>query len=538
MGKGFQKFKRNSLMRALFKSALAGISFGLIVAGGALLASKIIGVDLSAWLKSVSGISLGVWVYVIIGCAVALLCGGITFLIVKKSDKKLAIELDNKFGLNEKVQTALAFAGESGGMYELQREDAEAHLAAIPRPKFGVKSLWRALAQNFSRIWQFFVIVPLAVAVAATAIIMPSAVVQGAGGPGEEEIPFTLSDAQIEDLNHLLVNVQDCELDEELKAYATKYIRQLMVNLTVAEWKSEMEAVVGSTMRRVNSLFTGAVSYKKVANSLAKYNQMDFAMIIAVGAQAYRHYSLIDYTQVEALLSEGVEKVQEDIYEMVTDRFALFQKNMEKNAQATAPGTGNGAGNGAEDGAEDGAEEAPAQDDKNTPVEVAMAIMTAQVGTGDGLYGVVMNLASSLAQWRAGIIPDPSSTFYYGAARELAAQAYIIAVERYICYNIADIFGVRAPDDPEFKPHAGSSSSGEDGDDKKGTQGGYGDGSLKGGSDDLIYNPNTGQYEKYIDILNEYYAIVEAMLREGTLNEEQINVIRNYFEILYGPSAA
>ena len=541
MGEGFKKFKRRALRRAIFKSLLCGVSFGLIAAGGALLASKLVGVDLALWLEVVGGIALGFWVYVIIGVASALLCGGLTFLIFKKSDKQLAVELDKKFGLNEKVQTALAFAETSGEMYELQREDADAYLSVIPKKKYGIKAFWYSFTHNFSKIWQFIVILPLAAAIAATAIVMPSKVVEGAMGKpsGDEDFPFELSDAQIDDLNALLITVQESALDDSIKEPTIKSINRLMGNLVVAGWQSEKEELVGMTMRRINSLVASAISYKKIASSLANRSQIEFALIISDGAQIYRNYRLSDFENVETIRTDGVELVKDAIEEQVMDRFDLFHENMEKAAQEAEKGESKSRAADVMNDAdvENGGEEKPKQDDKNTPAQIAMAVMIARVGTDDALYNVFMNVATELAQWRAGTGSDPRFTFFTEVSEALAEQAYIQAMERYVNLTLADIFSMRVPEDPLFEPVDNTTDDGEEEENKKGNGGGYGPGTLQGGSDDMIYDPNSGEYKKYIDILNEYYAIVEAMLREGPLTEEQQQVIRNYFEILYGPSA-
>lgn len=499
MGEGFKKFKRKALVKALIKCAVCGLSFGLFAACGVLLLCKLLSVDLSYQLNRMIGIKLDFWIYVFIGVAVALVCGGIFFLIFMPRDKKLAVELDKKFNLNEKVQTALAFASENGDMYELQREDADATLVAIPRMSLTPKNIWQAFTQNISRIWQFFVIVLLAAAIAVAGIAMPSTVVEGTWSDDEpDDFPFMLRDEQIVAMQDLVSEVQASELGDDLKDTTVKHINRLLGNLILAEWESEKLALVNSTMRKIDTALSGATVYKQFADALARYERQDFAEMVATGAQAYRDGRLVEYSEVEAFWEERIEKVEERLpYEQITEIFDALQ-----------------------------------EDRAMAPAQIYIAAIVSRISEEESLYEIFMDLVADLTEWEGGGFPNQLQ-FYSDLCEALAAQAYIKAVDRYVCITISDVFGVEPLNDPLYEPGKAASEDEED-EEKKGTEGGYGPGTLQGGADDLIYNPFTGEYEKYMDILNEYYAIVDSMLRGSTLSEEQKEMIWTYFEILYG----
>lgn len=486
MGEGFKKFKKRALLRGLLKCAICGVSFGLFAAGAALLACKLLGV------------SLDFWVYILIGIGGALLCGGLTFILFRPVDKKLAVELDNRYSLGEKVQTAVAFAGATGSLVEIQREDANRRLSEV-KPKIEFK---------FKKVWQYFVIGLLGIGVIVSALTVPSKIGEGQeGGSGVYEVPFVLEDYQIAAMDELIANIEDSELSDNLKATTSKYINQLLANLSLIEIESEKDTWVKATLKKMDTLFETAYTYKKLTNALATVGQMNIAKTLAKGAQMHRAGNLNDYSGVRQFLEEGVKIVQEQIADEITEYFKDLNN----------------------------------VDDEDKKIgltyasQIFVAAVSADVNKEDALYLILSNLPLEIVDWLDNGASSPQTKFFYEVSEALAGQSYIQAMKTYITYTIANVFDAEFTIGPEFVPTSSAQSGGDGDDDDEGpTQGGYGDGSLQGGSDDIIYNPNTGKYERFIDILSDYFAIVESMLREGDLSEERISVIRSYFEILYG----
>ena len=68
------------------------------------------------------------------------------------------------------------------------------------------------------------------------------------------------------------------------------------------------------------------------------------------------------------------------------------------------------------------------------------------------------------------------------------------------------------------------------------TDGGLGSGDAIYGSDDLIYDPDTNSYVTYGEVLNKYYAKIAELLLDGTLTEEEIEAVNEYFATLYDGS--
>ena len=481
MGVGFRKFKRRAVAKGLLKSAVCGLSFGLFALGATLLTCKLLGAELPLWL------------YIAVCVGAAALFGGLLYLAFKPADKKLATELDKRFALNEKVQTAVAYSLESGTIVEMHRDDTDSRLVALSKSKAYRPTFKQFLSNN----WQFFVIVLLAAAIVLTGLLMPWRNALGAEEEPDRETPFILSDLQITEVEELIENIEASELNGSVKAAAVKSVNQLLGNLSLVDTESEMNVWVNATLKKLRGQFTEAYVYQKLANSLATVGQRELALILASGAQIYLSYPLTTYESVGAFAEESAEKIQEEIGDPIEEFFAALKEDMGV-----------------------------------VPAQIFIAAVTAKVAADEPLYQILYDLPTALVAWEEGE-SSPQAKFLYELSDALAEQAYIHAMYRYITFTIADVFGVPLPLEAQFVPSGAGSSGGEEDDDKKGNTGGYGDGSLQGGSDDMIYNPNTGEYEKYLDILNEYFAIVDAMLREGNLTEEQIAVIRSYFDILY-----
>lgn len=123
MEENFLKFKKKEWLHILIKCIVVGLAAGFLAVNAVLLPCRLYGIKLF-WLYYVL-IALG-------GIAVG---GGITFLILRTDDKKIAQRLDSDFKLSERVQTSLAYSGQSGEMLEAQRADASSALAAAMETK-------------------------------------------------------------------------------------------------------------------------------------------------------------------------------------------------------------------------------------------------------------------------------------------------------------------------------------------------------------------------------------------------------------------
>lgn len=120
MDKNFKKFKKRIWFDILIQSICFGLAAGLLAVNAVLLPCKLFGVNL-LWIFYVL-IALG-------GCAIG---GGITFLVLRTDDRKIAKRLDAELNLGERVQTAFVYSGQKSAMLDLQRVNMSAELGKLP----------------------------------------------------------------------------------------------------------------------------------------------------------------------------------------------------------------------------------------------------------------------------------------------------------------------------------------------------------------------------------------------------------------------
>ena len=467
MGEGFKKLKRKYLQGVLIKSALLGVSCALIAAGASLLACKLASISLHA----------GYCVLIAIGAA--LIGGGITFLVLKPDDKKLAVRLDTEYNLNEKVQTAVAFAGESGAIVEMQREDADARLKNLPKAKF-----------EFAKIWQYFVIAVISLVFIFTGAFVPAKSEENApANPPIVDPPFALAEEHKIKLNQVIENVGKSELDGDTKTAVTAEIYSLIDDLEEVGLESEMKTVVEAALASVKFEIIKTTSYKQIATALNASGESELAQIIVSAIGIYRRFPIVDFADVDRLkFSQGVDDATDGQFT------ALFERLGE--------------------------------DLGNTPLTVKGALIASAISQEDGLYVALNAFAEEVSDYGE----QDRLTFRYNLCDELAGQVYKLGMNKYVTNRVRTVFGLEIPADDAFTLNGGGSS---DDDQQQDNGGGYGSGNVLYGSDDEVYDPDSGEYVPYGELLNKYYAIVQELMRSGEMTEEQANVVREYFEILF-----
>lgn len=487
MGENFEKIKKKTLQSAVIKCVVCGVSFGIFAAGVALLTLKII------------GIYLAFYYYIAIGVGVALLAGGLSFLIFKPNEKRLAKQLDEKYGLQEKLQTALAFSQTSGAVIDMQRRDADERLGSLPNTGF-------SLAKALPKIWQYILIALLSVSIALTAFLLPSNYAQGAGSGGGgvvSEIPFELKNEHLDGLEELIENVEDSQFEDNLKASITTLLKRLENNLFTVETVSDADALVMGTINKIDSLIADAYSYIKIANSLATYDLYDFAVVVASAVRLYRSYRFVEYSEVKAYMascSEEIVEVVENEEEGIPPVFKAIKEKKDKGEK------------------------------DNTPALIITALLASNVSSSDNLYQLFFNLARSLSSAEGA----NEVQFEFQLEDEIANQTYFRIMRLYIVNTLTTLFDLPPCSDADFMPEKNKKD--DEDDDKKTNEGGYGTGDWK--NNFQVYDPRTGQYGNYMEILEDYFALVDEMLRSDGLTEEQQRIIDTYFQILFkgGPA--
>ena len=276
MGTEFKKLKKKFLIDAIIKSVIIGVSAGLFAAGAVWLGLKLAEADINAGF------------YVLIGLGVAAAVGGGLFFILRPSDTKIAKTLDRENGLNEKVQTMVAFSGREGEMLELQRQDASEKLSALPKRKFDIKKLW-----------QYILIPVLALAVFITAAVIPQ---KKPDIP--PDIPFEYTERHKAAVEQLIEDVDKTSLSDTDKSSVTALLRTMSGNLEKIKTEREMKAAVISAVALIDVILYTSNSFDNVAFAIGGDEKTEFlSAAITEGVLFYKASSVTVTTieQVEAM---------------------------------------------------------------------------------------------------------------------------------------------------------------------------------------------------------------------------------------------
>lgn len=512
MGEGFKKLKRQFWLSAIIKSAVCGLSFGLFAFAVIFTALKL------------AGVPLGGGYYALITLGAALLCGGLCVLLFKPNDKKVAIELDKRHGLDEKVQTSLAYSGSEGAIVEMLQADTEARLVRLPTEKF-----------SFARAWQFILIGVLALAIFVSSFLVPSNIVEGETGDeggGSTVVvdpPYEFSDDELTELLALIEDVKASNLSADIKTSVVESINKLIKNLDFAELVSERDNFVNNTIKSIEKVIKEPLSYRRISNSLGRNYVGLLAQMIADGVQVvYTDYVIVDYEDVETFAGEKEEIVLQAITETLTKFYEELKKTEEDTAKVKATKDDSGEGGDPSEGEETKPSESFLVKTYNN---INTAFKDIEVSEDDTLYKAVKGFASTLEKSGLVLTGDIETRFEIELKNALAGQAYSLAMNKYVTNALREIFGMKIPEDDIFEPEIVEENDESSGNNAS-TGGGWGKGDMLYGSDDLVYDPVTDSYRPYGEMFNDYYNIVVALLREGNLTEEQRKIVEAYLEIL------
>ena len=119
MGDSFNKFKKKAILETIFRCLLISLSIGLLAFSIPFLIIKLLRIEFKT-------------IYLIlIGAGSFVLLFNLLFVILKPNDKKIAIKLDRKLDLKEKVQTMVEYINDESYVAKLQREINKKILSSI-----------------------------------------------------------------------------------------------------------------------------------------------------------------------------------------------------------------------------------------------------------------------------------------------------------------------------------------------------------------------------------------------------------------------
>lgn len=505
---GFLKIKKRFMLAAIIKSAVCGISFGLITVGILLLILKI------------NGIVINWGYYVLVGVFCALICGGVVFLFIRPANKKIAESVDNEYGLKEQIQTSLVYSRKSGAVVELQRERAEEAIKALPNRKI-----------KFKNIWQYAVIAVAALALAFTGLFYPAKKVEGST-VGVDPVPSSpVSSFQIAGIKEIINNIKISDLNDETKNSSVDELEKFKTKLeeVMASEKEIPNSEILEVIANVDEIIAEATSYVKISEAVYGEGQIFLYNVLIDGGGAYKDVPIMEYEDVKLFNDGSYDSIDErlkDAAQSFAEWFIseqdsetiskLYEVINKINAALTASGI--------------------AQEDK------LYVVLTDLAANLDIVRQSALNGELSGESLNSGIESLIIENFKVKLIDGMRTQNYYYAMDMYIGNKIKSLFGMpvvlpeEKPDDDN--PGTGNNPNGNQGEHSGNENGGGGGGgNTQYGSDDEVYDWRIDEYVTYGEILDDYNALVRELMRDGDLTEEQKNMIIAYFNTLYGNSA-
>lgn len=493
----FLKFKRRRNAIRVARASMIGVALGLASSGLWLILYKLAVINFEP--ITALFIALGV----------ALVSGGLVFILTGKSDKAFAEELDSAFDLKARVQTMVEYRGEDGDMISIQREDAERALSQIPVRSYKFKRLWIYITALVLSVIPFTVGIALADSRDYT--------------PPEEVIPFELSNLQRTGLNELIAYVESSDMEEEYKTQIADELRDLLAELEIIKTKPEMIVAVSESMSVICDITYESSTATEVMNALWDSDDVYFRHLAKslnmshLNAPEWGDFAenIMDYAGV--LMGDdkdGDSNSSEPVSHKENLKFAL--DTMTRKLKTTLDEAGVG------------------EDD-----EICVAINRLFYGNPGGFAPLLASIDYiDEADARANLLLcfEFNSENLYNA---MSLNKINAGVGEHAMMRLASLFGVSTPEfeRPEFVKNGETVGGGNIGDDEKDnnteSDGGIGDGATFG-SNDIVIDPFTGEPTEYGELFAKYYGTMFERLEGDSYTEEQKEAIRKYFDLLYG----
>ncbi len=469
MSESFDKFKNKILLEIIIKCVAIGIAFGLLTFSIPWLIIKVMKLEFN------------VLYLVLIGLGVALLVGGVVFLILMPTKKKIAKRIDNALLLNEKVQTMVEFENDEHYMAKLQRESTLDILS-----KISIKNL----SMKFGVL--FFMIIGIACAMTITAVAIPKYEEPSIVDDNEDDDPaYDLDNWTIRAILDIIEIVEDSTINEALKGKYVAELEALIAELETVTLESQMKEYVIDVIDNVKLELDKSNSNNEV---FAVLSQTDTALILSLAIQINQ----LNAANVDNAIGGLVILIsgsQEAITEL-DDSFGYLLRQSNLN--------------------------------RNDNLVKALLALTDALNDCRNEANINEAVKAIVAEKKDAIVD------------EISIQAANKEIADYIVTSLVNIFGLQNDIENDTGEDENSNSSGdsngEDEDDKNqntNNSGGLGTGDIIFGSNDQFYDPDEGTVE-YGDVITKYYGIIIGQLEDGTIPEELRDYFAYYYDLLFG----
>lgn len=484
MGESFNKIRRGILLNACVRSILYGLSCGIGLTAAVMLVLKL------------AGVRLNLVYYIIAAVVLSAAACAIWFFALRRSNSRIARELDESMGLAQRVQTMLEFDGAEGGMIELQRRDANERLSAVSDSQFKGRRIWTAVLA--------FV---LAAALLVGAVLVPQ---RGSQDPFDPD--FEMSDFQRRRLEELIEYVKASQMEESVKTRTVSELEGLLVSLESAEKESQKNKLVREVIKNVRSAVDVVCAYDDIG--------------LAMRESGFDNMEMFDtalYELSQSLSSESLEAIKSGFGEY---------DEMEKLAAASARFS---------------QELQSCLQNFNGNMGITLfAFISAIRREVDEAARNMENLIYGVNVKKACTVLDGIFDRYTeDISAEMQREMGNISTGEYVVNELMTIFNV-TDEDGDSSANDGQQSSGTISDDTtikrddedRGDDGGAGTGETLYGSNDIIYDYESKSHVKYGDVIEAYRKGLyeKADGDTSSLSDEEREFILSYISALYGNS--
>ncbi len=473
MSFSFRKFLRRARLGAAFKSVAYALSVGLTSAGVLLLLIK----------RDALAMQSGVAILIAVGSALAV--GIPLFLILRPSERRVARRLDRELSLGERVETALEFANREGGIYELQREDAESRLSAIPLGALKIRRVAAAI-----------VVFAISASVLAASLVIPAA---AEPEPPEVIVDGYEKDFRIAAIRQLIERVNsDIYSEAPMRAEIVAILESLIDSVEATELDSAMTAAAVTAVGDVSSILSYYNSSGALATTLAESGSDELAA-----------------------LSRALSRLDDDGAEDAIDAISSLLRSAD--LETGVP-------------------------DFNSRLAVALR-QSGITRAEDALYSALLAFTNGIATIvdispsdAAEQIGDLADDLAYAVTDALFLQTDNKRIGDIVVAELIRIFALTADDfieggvEPPVDSETGELVTPPDDDDdeiEEGNSGGYGSGETLAGSNDTVYDDDENGYVKYIDVINKYLGEFDSSAE--SFPELLRDIIQSYYDKLYTP---
>ncbi len=497
MGENFKRLKRKALLIQLCKAVLLALAVSTALAGGCRL------------LNNYAILPLDLPFIILIAAVPGVLSGTVLFFAMHRSDVRFARQLDSSFGLDERLQTMLQFQNDPSALAALQREDANIALAAIPPKRL-----------KFKRLWLYLVLLLVGGGIfAASLFFYPEEL-----PPVEEPpVPFAVTDIQLAALEELTAQVKASEMTSPYREETVEILEALLAEIKTVETVAKMQETVNASIEAIAAVTDNSSRALELMEVLWSTEDEDIRALTDV-INYYAWPSSNEWDKFETLMGDlRTGLTHPDAAEESADPAVLLSDTQKRLSEIAAL--------------------------------IELSLDRAKVDAADPLSAVLLRLsdanennADGTHLWGLGTLTakeldyttlqseiDVTLNMLRGELlRALQIHAENTGTGEYAMTKLAGLFDcpyptLKRPNLPRVETEEGTGDG-----PSQGSGNGPGGGENIFGSDDPVYDPITGTYVEYGEILSRYREKKNAMIQSGVYSEEDMAAIERYFGILQG----